>query len=144
VTPKTEFDYRRLAAIRGFTWLGPELPASTLVPTRWRCAAGHEWMARYSSVYSGSGCKACAGLVNKTADDYHKLAAERGIQWVGKKLPQSVAEQTLWLFPDGVTLRYSYSNIRQHKRRKAAGVPRQSESRAVKEEELDDTTDRFE
>lgn len=130
---KTEFDYRLLAHKRGFTWVGPALPADTLTPTTWRCANGHTWLARYSSIHTGSGCRQCAGLAPKTAEDYHKLATEQGLLWVGEELPTSVAIVTRWRFPDGNIVEYSYSRIKQYKRRSGSGVPTQSKHRVVRD-----------
>src|SRR5579859_1886757 len=84
-------DYRALAAERSFAWVGGSLPANTDAPTSWRCAAGHEWLARYSRIQAGHGCPHCTGHVRKTEADYRALAAGRRFEWIGPVLPHSLA-----------------------------------------------------
>jgi len=54
-------DYKALAEMRGFEWLGTELPPTTKDKTSWCCSQGHEWTAAYNSIQQGSGCPECVG-----------------------------------------------------------------------------------
>jgi hypothetical protein len=46
---------------------------------RWRCHAGHEWLATPSSIKNaGTWCRQCAGLRKLTIDDMRMLAASKG------------------------------------------------------------------
>ncbi|MBE2197472.1 MAG: tyrosine-type recombinase/integrase [Anaerolinea sp.] len=92
---RTAADYHNLAQLRGIAWQGP-LPRNVVSKTSWACADGHEWAATYSSIQQGTGCPSCAGVARKTADDYHALAAERRLFWVGPE-PRNVHESTGWL-----------------------------------------------
>lgn len=55
--------YHKLAAERGFIWLGPEVP-HVQVKTQWQCKNGHIWEAWYNAIHQGSGCPHCLDLVN--------------------------------------------------------------------------------
>ncbi len=59
----TDRDYRKLAASRGFSWVGPRV-TNTLVKTDWECDSGHTWSATYSDIRKGSGCPHCLDMVN--------------------------------------------------------------------------------
>ena len=60
--------------------LGGELLSKTMsdtkAPLRWRCAEGHEWVARASRIRGGSWCPRCAGLT--LLGDLQAFARERG------------------------------------------------------------------
>lgn len=45
---------------------------------RWRCSAGHEWMAAPNSIKSGSWCAQCYGNVRKTLNEIREKAISRG------------------------------------------------------------------
>ncbi len=47
----------------------------------------------------------------KTDEDYHALAAKRGIKWLGP-LPAKVSERTLWECPKGHTFSLNYTHMR--------------------------------
>ena len=57
--PLSEANYRELATQRGFVWLGPLLPPTTMTKTEWQCKNGHIWSARYNHISSGRGCPEC-------------------------------------------------------------------------------------
>jgi hypothetical protein len=102
---KTPQDYHILAEKRGFEWLGPEV-ANVLTKTWWHCSEGHEWEAHYSHIKEGSGCPYCTGksasavqnIIHKkirTPKDYHILAKNRNIKWLGPRV-SSVRLKTWW------------------------------------------------
>jgi hypothetical protein len=47
-------------------------------PLRWRCAAGHEWPARASSIRAGNWCPSCAHNQRLKLDEMRTIARERG------------------------------------------------------------------
>lgn len=55
---KTDVDYHVLAQKRNFQWLGPFVK-SYILPTRWRCELGHEWLANYREILRGDQCPVC-------------------------------------------------------------------------------------
>jgi len=109
--PKTPADYQALAVERGFKWLGPEV-LDTQTKTWWECEHGHQWQAIYANVKRGSGCRKCAGLAPKTADDFLTLASERGFKWLGTR-PVSVHVRTEWECPKGHRWQAPYNSIQQ-------------------------------
>lgn len=56
-------EYHKLAAERGFSWLGSEVRNATM-KTRWQCAYGHEFETNYNKIQQGAGCPYCLDLVN--------------------------------------------------------------------------------
>jgi hypothetical protein len=109
VRSKTSKDYHALARQRGFVWLGP-LPASVLVPTRWRCPNGHTWRARYHHLRQGTGCPLCARTARKTAAHYRALARQRGFAWTGR-LPVNTHTRTTWRCAQGHGWRATFSSV---------------------------------
>lgn len=93
---KKREDYHELAALRGFTWAGKEMPKNTSTKTPWRCSLVHTWEASYYTIKRGSGCPHCAGVARKESKDYHELAALRGFTWASKKLPKNTSTKTSW------------------------------------------------
>jgi len=102
-------DYQRLAQGRGFRWLGPKVP-NVGTKTCWECKQGHQWEACYNDIQQGNGCPYCAGVVPKTPEDYHALAAERGFLWLGPKVPNT-GTNTTWECEQGHRWEARYDNI---------------------------------
>ena len=93
--PKKPEDYYKLAEVRGFQWLGPEVNRS-MVKTFWECSFHHQWQATYSKIKSGSGCPYCYSKnIPKTENDYYKLAERVGFQWLGPMV-RRVVYKTKW------------------------------------------------
>lgn len=115
IAPKTPDDYHALAAERGFRWLGPEVP-DIKSKTGWVCQLEHQWEARYNDIQQGTGCPACAietkaEQLRKTPSDYHALAAERGLRWLGPEVPNS-STKTVWECEQGHRWESVYGNVR--------------------------------
>ena len=47
-------------------------------PLRWKCAAGHEWQARGSSIRAGRWCPVCAHNQELSLQEMQEIARERG------------------------------------------------------------------
>jgi very-short-patch-repair endonuclease len=109
--PKSPTDYHTLAAGRGFRWLGPEV-LNVGVGTIWECEHGHRWEAAYSTIQQGRGCPFCAGLAPKTPDDFHELAEERGIRWLGPEVSNNHT-RTEWECEHGHRWKTTYNRIQQ-------------------------------
>lgn len=102
--------YVELAERHDLSWIG-ENPGSTHLSTRWRCANGHEWDARYSSIRRGSGCPICATERKKRKqEDYHALARQCGLTWIGE-FPANTHAQTKWECQYGHQWMSTYKNI---------------------------------
>lgn len=107
---RSKSDYKKLAAKRGFKWIGSEI-VNTHTPTFWKCAYGHKWAASYHSLDTGeTGCPYCAGSLPKKPDDYKKLANEYGFRWIGPEV-NSVMQKTWWECPNGHKWNSTYSMI---------------------------------
>ena len=111
---RQESDYHTLATQRAKEWVGPTLPATTHDKTIWECAEGHIWQATYASLeHADSGCPHCARVVALTPDQFRKIAADRGIEWLGGVV--SSREKTRWRCPKGHEWEAQYGNIRNGK-----------------------------
>lgn len=108
---KTDFDYHDLAHSRNFKWVGRTLPLNTTTRTDWRCKQGHEWSAQYNNIRLGTGCPYCAKNRRLIAQDYHNLAVEKGVQWVGDRVPKNVNTVTSWQCAEGHQWGAKYSAI---------------------------------
>lgn len=103
-------DYHLLAQKRNFVWHGPEIP-NTRTKTVWECEKGHKWEARYSSIQQGDGCPCCAGIKRKESHDYHALAIENNIKWLGP-YPRNTNSKTWWECDQNHTWFVPYNSIR--------------------------------
>lgn len=72
---------REAALARGGACLSaPEDYSSKRTKLRWRCGAGHEWLASWDSVGQGHWCANCAGIARITLADFHRVASSMGGQ----------------------------------------------------------------
>lgn len=99
-------DYRILAELRGFKWLGPEV-SNNQTKTGWKCPKGHDWLATYNTIQQGNGCPHC---IRKLPEDYHELAESRSFKWLGPEA-KSVNIKTTWGCSQGHKWEAVYANI---------------------------------
>ena len=111
VVPKTPADYEALAHKRGLHWIGPNVP-NTATKTVWQCADGHQWEATYNNIQQGKGCPYCAGNVQKSPEDYHALAEERGFRWLGPEV-LNTQSRTTWECEAGHQWEAIYNSIQR-------------------------------
>lgn len=122
---KTPDDYAALARLHGLTWLGPEVD-TTRERTQWRCAAGHVFESRYSSIQQGSGCPRCSGKAAHTAADFHVLARARRLTWLGSE-PVPTRIKTTWRCPRGHAFAATFNSVQSgHGCPQCAGNARRS------------------
>ena len=69
-------DFRQVAARHGGECLSLEYRNSTKL-LRWKCALGHEWLARASSVKGGTWCPRCAHNQRLSSKEMHEIAKRR-------------------------------------------------------------------
>lgn len=110
-TRKTEEDYRNLASILGFEWLGPKL-VNTHAKTMWRCSQGHCIKTTFTSLQQGKGCKYCTGKAKKTPQDYHAIAKQRGFRWLEEPIINRTTK-TRWKCTEGHIWEASFSSIQR-------------------------------
>jgi hypothetical protein len=71
------FEWQRIAASKGGQCLSLDYMNSAK-PLRWRCAAGHEWRARASSIRAGTWCPFCAHNRILMLSEMRQIARKRG------------------------------------------------------------------
>lgn len=94
---KTPDDYVALALRKGYKWLGPVVN-STKAKTRWLCPQGHEVIASFNQLSRRKGqlgCARCYGNQRHQPANYHELAENRGLKWLGPEV-KNVGEKTRW------------------------------------------------
>ncbi len=109
-------DYHALAASRGFTWLGPEVP-NNRTKTKWQCREGHIWETRFSKGY---GCPMCAILLRankkrKSISLYHEIANERGFLFLGPYTGLTT-DKVQWQCKTGHVFEMDYHHVANHRR----------------------------
>jgi hypothetical protein len=77
VAPLTLHALRKLAGLKSGRCLSLEY-VNSAHPLRWQCAAGHEWMARPSSIRAGHWCPFCARNKRLILAEMQRIARERG------------------------------------------------------------------
>ena len=103
--------YHGLARERGFRWIGPEV-SSVRDRTGWECEQGHQWQTSFDNIRRGTSCPHCQGRAPLTPADYHALAEERGLRWIGPEVPNN-RSKTGWECEQGHQWEAAYSNIQQ-------------------------------
>ena len=94
---KTAEDYRNLARDKGLKWLGPH-PGSVHGLTNWECSEGHVIQTSFHVLKKApnNGCEICSGMAKKRQADYKALAKDRGMRWIGPRLPKDTKTPTNW------------------------------------------------
>jgi hypothetical protein len=111
--PKTCKDYHDLAETRNFEWLGKKA-LGVMSKTQWRCSQGHQWEAKYNHIKNGKGCPYCAGVAQKTPEDFHKLAKTKGFTWLGPEVSNTTIK-TYWRCDMGHEFDTNYTVLRMSK-----------------------------
>ncbi len=106
--------YTAMAERLGWEWLGPD-PKSVVKPTWWRCDSGHRVDITYKSLYVGNGCRICSGKAFKTSEDYERLAAEAGIEWLGF-VPANSHSKSVWKCENGHVWEMSFNCVARGQR----------------------------
>ena len=114
---KTIKDYKELVKGTGIEPIEP-IPSSVLKKATWKCDKGHIFEKRYSDMRYSKKCPICSSnsrykRTNYNKEDYHNLAKEKGIKWVGKELPNNSKELTKWECKEGHTFSMRYNDIQQ-------------------------------
>lgn len=107
--------YHALARRKGYKWLGQEVKKTT-DKTEWECDKQHTWFAQYHNLDHGTGCPTCsmaaAGIKKRiSAEEYHKAANEKGLQWIGPEVA-SVKSKTSWRCISGHEIQATYAGIK--------------------------------
>lgn len=116
-TPPSE--YTLLAEQIGYRWLGPEVKRG-IETTYWLCAQHHRFSSSYKNfrkiILRGAlPCRICflrdwTQRKRKTEEDFHKLATEKGMIFLGP-MPLSSRTNTFWQCQCGSVFEASYQSI---------------------------------
>ena len=118
VAPLSLLILRRIAAQKGGSCLSLVYVNSS-DPVRWKCAIGHEWLARAHSIRSGNWCPVCAHNQRLTLEEMRQIARERG----GKCLSTSYKNAStplMWVCRQGHHWKACAANVKRGRRRKGS------------------------
>lgn len=110
---KTLQDYCDIVAARDIECV--KILKDNLYKAEWLClVCGYSWIANYFNVKHGSGCPDCSSHVKKTIQDYHDLVKNKNIKYIGKKIPKTTHDKTIWQCLKCQYVWFStYNNIQQ-------------------------------
>ena len=111
----TLHELQRIAVRRGGKCLSIEYLCSSK-PLRWKCAVGHEWLARPSSVKAGSWCPVCAHNQRLKLDQMQEIARERGGRCLSSHYDNGRIP-LLWVCNQGHCWKASPANVKSSRRR---------------------------
>jgi hypothetical protein len=109
---------QRIAAQKGGCCLSPVYMNSSC-PLRWKCAIGHEWLARAHSIRAGSWCPVCAHNQRLRLEEMRQIARDRG----GRCLSTSYKNGSmplLWVCKHGHHWKACAANVKAGTRRKGS------------------------
>jgi len=108
---KTRKDYRNVGNNKHIGWDDNKLPKNTVTKTQWICKiCGYQWKAKYNDIQQKGACLSCR---KKTEEDYKIVGIDRGISWVGEKLPKNTHIKTKWECKNGHKWEARYHDIKQ-------------------------------
>lgn len=107
--------YFKLAEERNLKWVGP-IVSNAVSKTGWECSEGHQWLAQYNNIQSGSGCPHCSrkkrgNTTRNVASEYEALARKQSVKWLGTEV-KSVKSKTLWECQFGHKWQAPFSTIK--------------------------------
>ncbi len=105
-------DYKKLGKLMGLEFIGDRAPLSVRESAQWVCIkCGRRKNRCYNKLkYDVVGCR-CGGTLALGPEDYHRVAASLGIQWIAKRTPLTVQAQTNWMSADGRFFQASYHQL---------------------------------
>lgn len=87
-------------------------PSTIYTPVEWEClVCGRKMRKSYHDVKYGANACMCRNSLTLKAADYHKLAHQLNIQWIGSHLPQNNKDETLWRSVDGRLFNATYHEL---------------------------------
>jgi hypothetical protein len=118
VAPLTLAILQQIAVRRGGRCLSITYVNSSC-PLRWKCASGHEWMARAHSIRAGNWCPVCVRNQRLKLEEMHQIASERG----GKCLSTTYKNGCTplqWVCKFGHHWKARAANVKRGRRRKGS------------------------
>jgi hypothetical protein len=118
VAPLTLHLLQRIAAKKGGCCLSLAYVNSSH-PVRWRCAAGHEWLARAHSIRAGNWCAVCAHNQRLRLEEMRQIARERGGRCLSTGY-KNASTPLLWVCGQGHHWKACAANVKRGRRRKGS------------------------
>jgi hypothetical protein len=112
---------RQMAGSRGGECLSNKSVRSS-ESALWKCASGHVWQARVSSVRAGQWCPVCAHNQKLGLDQMQQIARERGGQCLSTRYKNGCTP-LLWECCNGHRWRASPANVKGGMRKKGTWCP---------------------
>jgi hypothetical protein len=112
----TLHELRRIAVLKGGECLSPEYLGSSK-PLRWKCAIGHEWTVRPSSVKAGSWCPVCARNQKLKLEEMQEIAKGRGGECLSTTY-RNGRTPLLWVCAEGHCWKARPANVKSGTRRR--------------------------
>ncbi len=112
----TLHELRRIAVLKGGQCLSHEYLNSSK-RLRWKCAVGHEWVVRPSSVKAGSWCPVCAHNQRLKLEEMQKIARERGGRCLSTNYKNG-RTPLVWVCRHGHYWKASPANVKSGTRRR--------------------------
>jgi hypothetical protein len=121
VAPLTLTALQEIAAQKGGGCLSDDYVNSSH-RLRWKCASGHEWLARASSIRAGHWCPVCARNQSLRLDEMRQVARERGGECLSTNYKNGCTPLR-WVCRYGHHWKACAANVKNGRRRKGSWCP---------------------
>jgi thiol-disulfide isomerase/thioredoxin len=118
VTPLTLPILQQIATHKGGHCLSIAYVSSTH-PLQWKCASGHEWMARARSIRAGNWCPVCAHNQRLKLEEMRQIARERGGMCLSTTYKNGCTP-LVWVCKFGHQWKACAANVKSGQRRKGS------------------------
>jgi hypothetical protein len=118
VAPLTLPFLQRIAVQKGGRCLSRAYVNSSS-PLRWKCADGHEWLARAHSIRAGSWCPVCAHNQRLSLEEMRQIARDRGGRCLSTSYKNTITP-LLWVCRYGHQWKARAANVKAGARRKGS------------------------
>jgi len=88
-------------------------------PIRWKCAAGHEWLARARTIRAGNWCPVCAHNQRLKLEEMRQIARERGGRCLSTTY-KNASTPLVWICRHGHRWKACAANVKPGSRRKGS------------------------
>ena len=109
---------QQIAALKGGCCLSL-IYVNSSHPVRWKCAVGHEWLARAHSIRDGYWCPVCAHNQRLRLEEMRQIAKERGGRCLSTSY-KNASTPLLWVCRHGHQWKACAANVKSGPRRKGS------------------------
>ena len=118
VAPLNLHVLQQIAALKGGCCLSL-IYVNSSQPVRWKCAVGHEWLARAHSIRAGYWCPVCAHNQRLRLEEMRQIAKERGGRCLSTSY-KNASTPLLWVCGHGHQWKACAANVKGGLRRKGS------------------------